>query len=77
LAKRRLLIYGRLKRETENSPRPKGGELVRESQLDEGEGGWSPCKKNQRPRVGVRLGFGRIQKKLGLGFFVVALNFSL
>jgi hypothetical protein len=41
------------------------------------ERGWSLCKKKiARPRVGARLNFGR-EKKLGLGFFVVALNFSL
>jgi len=57
----------------------KGGELVRESQPDEGEGGWSPCKKIRGQGWGRDLVSAEYKKikKLGLDFFVVVINFLL
>jgi len=52
---------------------------VRESQPDKGEGGgWSPCKKKKIKGQGWGRGLVSAEyKKLSLGFFMVALNFSL
>ena len=50
---------------------------MRESQPDEGEGGWSLCKKKSKAKGGGAAWFRPNTKKLGLDFFLVALNFSL
>jgi len=42
---------------------------VRESQLDEGEGGWSPCKKKSKAKGGGAAWFRPNTKKIRFRFF--------